>query len=222
MDKQLRIVAGAIVTESKLSKGAKLQLLNFIQTEASDVQVKALLLDGKILPKISPLEEQVINDRFENLNEGMAANLIAIFLKSLSDHATMIASYGFGQWVKAFPDYVKLAYQSGNMAGAWMGVKGLGAANAAAAAAPPLIAGGVLATLILLMARKAWKSYGTKVNRECAKAPDVEKCKMEAKQKILKQKIADLQKAKSFCKKSKNPQKCTTKLDKKISALKAK
>ena len=64
MDKQLRLVAGAIVTGSKLSKGSKLQLLNFIQKEATDGQVKALLLDGKILTKIDEQTEEIINDRF--------------------------------------------------------------------------------------------------------------------------------------------------------------
>lgn len=66
MDKQLKIITGAIVTESKLSKGAKLQLLNFIQNEATDIQIKALLLDGKILTKIDEQTEEIINSRFEN------------------------------------------------------------------------------------------------------------------------------------------------------------
>jgi len=65
MDKKLRIVAGAIVTESKLSKGAKTQLLNFIKEEATDVQVKALLLDGKIVTKIDEQTEEIINSRFK-------------------------------------------------------------------------------------------------------------------------------------------------------------
>lgn len=66
MDKQLKIIAGAIVVESKLSKGAKLQLLSFIQNEATDTQVKALLLDGKILTKIDEQTEKIIEDRFKN------------------------------------------------------------------------------------------------------------------------------------------------------------
>lgn len=65
MDKQLRLIAGSIVVESKLSKGAKLQLLNFIQNEATDIQVKALLLDGKILTRIDEQTEEIINDRFK-------------------------------------------------------------------------------------------------------------------------------------------------------------
>jgi hypothetical protein len=68
MDKQLKIIAGSIVTESKLSKQSKLQLLNFIQYEATDIQIKALLLDGKILTKIDKQTEQIIEDRFKNHN----------------------------------------------------------------------------------------------------------------------------------------------------------
>jgi len=64
MDKQLRIIAGQIIVESKLSKSAKLQLLNFIQKEASDTQVKALLLDGKIV-KLDEQSEKIVNDRFK-------------------------------------------------------------------------------------------------------------------------------------------------------------
>ena len=65
MDKQLRLTAGIVVIESKLSKGAKLQLLAFIQHEATDIQIKALLLDGKILTKIDEQTKAIINDRFE-------------------------------------------------------------------------------------------------------------------------------------------------------------
>jgi len=69
MDKQLRILCGAIVTESKLSKESKLQLLKFIQKEATDTQIKALLLDGKILTRIDEHTEEIISDRFEVFKE---------------------------------------------------------------------------------------------------------------------------------------------------------
>jgi len=65
MDKQLRLTAAAIVTESKLSRGAKLQLLKFIQKEATDIQIKALLLDGEILPKIDKQTKEIIESRFK-------------------------------------------------------------------------------------------------------------------------------------------------------------
>lgn len=66
MDKELRVIAGAIITESKLSKEAKLQLLEFVQHEATDVQVKALLLDGKVLSSINKETEEIISARFTN------------------------------------------------------------------------------------------------------------------------------------------------------------
>lgn len=62
--KDLKITAGYIVTESKLSKAAKLQLLNFIQKEASDEQLMALLLDGKIT-KLDEQAKEIINNRFQ-------------------------------------------------------------------------------------------------------------------------------------------------------------
>jgi len=65
MDKKLRIFAGKVVVESKLSKSAKLQLLNFIQNEATDSQVKALLMDGEITG-LDKQAEEIVNVRFEN------------------------------------------------------------------------------------------------------------------------------------------------------------
>jgi len=75
MDKQLRLLAAKIVVESKMSKGAKLQLLNFIKEEASDAQVKALLMDGKIV-QLDEQTEEIVNDRFDNhpINEKRKLN----------------------------------------------------------------------------------------------------------------------------------------------------
>ena len=64
MDKQLRLIAGTIVVESKLSSSAKLQLLNFIKEEASDAQIKALLMDGEI-QNLDEQAEQIVEQRWE-------------------------------------------------------------------------------------------------------------------------------------------------------------
>jgi hypothetical protein len=61
--KELKITAGGFVTESELSKPAKLQMLNFIQYEASDHQLMALLLDGEII-ELDELAEQIVENRF--------------------------------------------------------------------------------------------------------------------------------------------------------------
>ena len=65
MYKQLRILAGEMVVGSKLSKAAKLQMINFIQKEATDAQVKVLLMDGEIV-QLDKQAEEIVNDRFDD------------------------------------------------------------------------------------------------------------------------------------------------------------
>ena len=64
MDTVLRIYAGTVVTESDLTKSSKLQLLNFIQNEATDAQIKALLMDGEVV-QLDEQSEEIVNTRFE-------------------------------------------------------------------------------------------------------------------------------------------------------------
>jgi len=63
---QLKILTGSIVTESRLDKISKLQILNFVK-EASPVQVKGLLLDGEMYFNISKNGERIIEKRFEQV-----------------------------------------------------------------------------------------------------------------------------------------------------------
>jgi hypothetical protein len=62
---ELKLLNAAVIYQSKLPKEAKIQLLNFIKNEATEIQLKVLLLDGKIISKIDEVTEQVINDRFK-------------------------------------------------------------------------------------------------------------------------------------------------------------
>jgi len=66
--KKLKILTGSVITKSKLSKAARLQLLNFVQNEATDYQVMALLLDGKIVI-LDEQAEQIVEDRFKIYEE---------------------------------------------------------------------------------------------------------------------------------------------------------
>lgn len=66
---ELKILTGHIITESKLSKQAKIQLLNWIQNEAIEVQLKAFLLDGEIV-HLDEQAEQIVNDRFSISEKG--------------------------------------------------------------------------------------------------------------------------------------------------------
>jgi len=64
MDKQLRLTAAEVVVNSKLSKAAKFQMLNFIKEQATDAQVKSLLMDGKIV-HLDKQAEEIVNERFK-------------------------------------------------------------------------------------------------------------------------------------------------------------
>lgn len=61
----LKITAGKIVTESKLTKPAKKQLINFIEKEASDHQLMALLLDGEVT-QVNDESKEILEQRFYN------------------------------------------------------------------------------------------------------------------------------------------------------------
>ena len=89
--KILRLVAGAIITDNKnMSKNAKHQMLEFIQHEATDTQIKGLLLDGKVISNIDKQTEKVLNMRFENsiigkkltLQEGTFKSILGMILLS--------------------------------------------------------------------------------------------------------------------------------------------
>ncbi len=61
--KDLQLYVGKTTVNSKMSKPAKLQMLNFIQHEASEAQLMALVLDGKIV-KLDEQSEEIVKDRF--------------------------------------------------------------------------------------------------------------------------------------------------------------
>jgi len=67
----LKILAGDIVTQSTMTKASKLQLLNWLQSEATEVQIKVMLLDGEPFVELDEQAEEIVNARFEQhpLNE---------------------------------------------------------------------------------------------------------------------------------------------------------
>lgn len=65
--KELKLYAGNVVIESKLSNAAKMQALKFLK-EANSSQVKVFIMDGKIV-KLDEQSEQIVNDRFEAIYE---------------------------------------------------------------------------------------------------------------------------------------------------------
>jgi hypothetical protein len=71
----LKIMAGEIVTSSKLPKNLKVQFLNWIQHEATEVQIKGLLLDGEMYIDIDENTEEIINKRFSQSKKNLKSQL---------------------------------------------------------------------------------------------------------------------------------------------------
>lgn len=81
--KQLSIICAGTIIESNLPKESKLQMLTFIKEEASETQLKTLLMDSKIVSNIDEITEEIINDRFENfLAEGIFRTILGVVLLS--------------------------------------------------------------------------------------------------------------------------------------------
>jgi len=60
---QLRVTAAYFIKESDMTKAAKLQLINFLENEATDAQIMALILDGKV-QALDEMAEDVVYDRW--------------------------------------------------------------------------------------------------------------------------------------------------------------
>lgn len=75
---ELRVTAAYFVKESNMSKAAKLQMMNFLQNEATDAQVMALLLDGEI-QTLDEMAETIVYDRFDaaRLSEAFSSTMKA-------------------------------------------------------------------------------------------------------------------------------------------------
>lgn len=80
--KDIKLLAGNIVLESEYSDSAKKQLLNFIANEATDHQIKTLILDGNI-ETIAEDAKAIVDKRFDNISDKVIIEGIedtAIFL----------------------------------------------------------------------------------------------------------------------------------------------
>jgi hypothetical protein len=65
--KKLQLYSIYLVSESSKSKQTKIQLLRFIENEATEHQLMSFILDGQII-KIDELSKQIIEDRLKASN----------------------------------------------------------------------------------------------------------------------------------------------------------
>jgi hypothetical protein len=73
--KDIKLLAGNIVLESKYSDSAKKQLLNFIANEATDHQIKTLILDGNI-ETIAEDAKTIVDKRFDLVSESIVSEVV--------------------------------------------------------------------------------------------------------------------------------------------------
>ena len=68
MDKKLRLFTAAIIMSSKIDNPAKRTLLKFVKEKATNSQLKAFLMDGR-LDKLDEQAEDIVSERFESKTE---------------------------------------------------------------------------------------------------------------------------------------------------------
>lgn len=84
------------------------------------------------------------------------------------------------------------------------------------------LGGAALATAVIYSAYKIYKNFFSKAAQACRGKEDKKACMAQYKAKATQMQIAALRKGKSSCKKSKNPEKCSTAIDAKIEKLSSK
>jgi len=236
-----------ILLHDNLTSDEKLALGELVK-DASEEQVKALLLCGEFKEKLEEGESEFVQELFEESGMGqLLSETEAVFSEV---DVTKIGSAlvkggqvhpGKGIIAKLASKYASLRVPTKDVAGlkfstdtgAWsssykQAVDAIQKASAAAkqpgVQAGAAVAAAVMATLVILLARKAYRAYLSKAARACitktgpAKNECIRKFKIEA----IKAEIAQLQQNKAACDYSKNPEKCKAKLDKRINKVKAK
>ena len=88
--KKLSLLAGEVVTNSKIHPFIKIKALDWIQYEATEVQIKSFLLDGN-LDKLDEQAEEIVNDRFTASKYAQQLSEVDLFLTMLAHLGTMAA-----------------------------------------------------------------------------------------------------------------------------------
>lgn len=245
----IKILTTFQILESSISKEQKNKMIDFIDEHSIETSMN-LLLTGN-LDELSELERRVISRRFEEsklnnfilylneqaeevsdnlITEGWfpssaeikAMNLAAKYMMTSVGQAHLKASAGLATlfhqlkgdfWSIGPVDIPKLG-TSGKMfqtTGAIMG----GSITLAAAAA---------ASAVAYLGYKIYKRFLSKYARQCNSASGKAKtvCMAAAKANAFEARIKAMESKKGMCAKSKEPDKCKAKVDKKINDMKAK
>lgn len=243
MSKELKKLAGSTVMESNYSDSAKKQLLSFILNEASDTQIKALILDGNI-EVLYEDAELIVNKRFDVIKEKEYDYFIEMAKEELCDIIEE-QKYNSKDYEKMIDFIVNEASNYQILSMFFEGIlpdetsnleketslnemvknivegelinEEIGTLGKAAVAG---VVGGPVG-LILYGAYKIFQRYMTKAGRMCRKAVDRRACRKQYKINGTKMQINALKSGISKCSQAKKPEKCKARIEKKISQLNA-
>ncbi len=195
--KSLKIGAGVLITDSELSKDSKIQLLNFIQSEATDEQVMALMMDGKII-SLDEQSGEIIRDRWEasDMDEKIAEGIGGLAVKG----AKLGTKVG---WKVAKHTVLSPKVLAGAAAGS--------------------LATAAIFVANQKLGRSKYDSIAAGAKAACKKAAAKKQCKQEVMAKAREAEIKTLQGATGkFCPKAKDPGKCKSRMSARIDKLQKK
>lgn len=230
MSKELKKLAGNTVMESVYSTSAKKQLLNFILNEASDAQLKALILDGDI-ERLDEDAAQFVNKRFNLVKEEEFKDFVDVIREDLCDtikeknHEPEIQEEMITFILNEASNYQVLSmYFEGILPDETSNTEKESSLNEVAKKLMDndtnLISEAGFAAGIIYQANQIAQRF--KRNMTCVKADNPKECFRQLKINVTKKIITALKAGMSACSKDKNPEKCQMKIKKKIEFLNSK
>jgi len=212
--KDLKIAAGNLIVESELTKNSKKQLLNFIQHEACDHQIMALMLDGEIT-KLDEQSKEIVEERFENkfgdLNEGVSFKSIfgIIFFGGLWAAWRMVKAHGDERFNNKYNSEQLLEVSVRALQGKMGKVLKYGFAA---------IAGGMLGigAPLSMAIYYLYRRYNDVCIKKCSSTGDTKTCYSKCAIDVATKIISNLKSELGKCSKTKDPEKCKNKIIKEI------
>jgi flagellar biosynthesis/type III secretory pathway protein FliH len=189
--------------QDNLTIQEKNNLAKFV-VEATEDKVIELLVEGEILNEAGGLA--VVGSKNLVIGSTPYSGIMSIDQLQTAVNSALKRSQEVGR---------QRGWQTGEEAGYETGMQ-TGATGAFAAAA--------IAALVITVSYKVYKRFLSKAARACKNLAGDAKtsCMNKYKRESLKAQVTELQKGRSICSKSKDPGKCTLKIDKKLHNIKVK
>jgi len=216
-NEDLRVFASYYVElQDNLNNSDKKIFFDFIQN-ANDAQIENLLVCGQIKENMLEISgEDVTPDQMIKL---LQLKVALEKIKKFGTDKVEISEDSFKTWIsliKRFGEELKTVMKPGKIMKTGMKV---GAEKGVV-----ILGGTLLAALVLTVSFKAYKQFLSKAARQCRnqKGRDKNVCMEKFRRISMKKRVELLEAGKQTCKFSKNPAKCTFKIDKKINKIKLK